>query len=39
MGTVVLDTRHYLTVPEERIPKIKSVLTLQGGRVVHGDLH
>ena len=38
MGTVVLDTRHYLTVPEERIPKIKSVLTLQGGRVVHGEL-
>jgi predicted amidohydrolase YtcJ len=28
----------YLSVPEARIPKIKSVLTLQGGRVVHGEL-
>jgi hypothetical protein len=25
-------------MPEARIPKIKSVLTLQGGRVVHGEL-
>ena len=25
----------YLTVPESRIPKITSLLTLQGGRVVH----
>lgn len=28
----------YLTVPESRIPRIKSVLTLQGGRVIHGEL-
>jgi cytosine/adenosine deaminase-related metal-dependent hydrolase len=28
----------YLSVPEARLPRIKSVLTLQGGRVVHGEL-
>ncbi len=28
----------YLSVPEARIPTIKSVLTLHGGRVVHGEL-
>ena len=27
----------YLTVPEERIPNLSSVLTLLGGRVVHGS--
>jgi predicted amidohydrolase YtcJ len=27
----------YLTVPEERIPQLHSVLTFLGGRVVHGE--
>jgi predicted amidohydrolase YtcJ len=27
----------YLTVPEHRLPKIRSLMTLQGGRVVHAD--
>jgi predicted amidohydrolase YtcJ len=30
-------THHYLDVSEEQIPKIKSDLTLQGGRVVHAS--
>jgi hypothetical protein len=27
----------YLTVPDERLRKVRSLLTLQGGRVVHAE--
>jgi predicted amidohydrolase YtcJ len=34
---VVLD-RDYLTVPDVQIKQIRSVMTMVGGRVVHGTL-
>ena len=29
--------RDYFTVPDEDVPRIRSVLTLVGGRVVHNE--
>jgi predicted amidohydrolase YtcJ len=28
-------SEHYLTVPDDRLRKVRSLLTLQGGRVTH----
>jgi amidohydrolase family protein len=38
LADLVVLSDDYLTVPETRMRKIRSALTLQGGRVVHGDL-
>jgi predicted amidohydrolase YtcJ len=35
LGDLAVLTDDFLTCPEERIPAIRSVLTVVGGRVVH----
>ncbi len=39
LADLVVLTDDYLTIPEDRIPKIRSALTIVGGRIVYDALN